>query len=44
MNHCQQSASRLYDKLTYKELIGSSMEQKAMGVSEKMVIFGVVCT
>jgi len=40
MNHCQQSASRLHDKLTYKELVGSGMEQKAMGASEEMGVVG----
>jgi hypothetical protein len=43
VNRCQQSASRLHDKLTYKELDGGGMEQKAMGASEKMGVGGGVC-
>jgi hypothetical protein len=43
VNRCQQSASRLHDKLTYKELVGGGMERIAMGASEKMGIGGVVC-
>lgn len=43
MNHFQQSALRLHDKLTCKELVGSGMEQKAMSASEKMGVVGVVC-
>jgi hypothetical protein len=31
----------LHDELTYKELVGSGMAQKAMGASEKMGVVGI---
>lgn len=39
----EQSASSLNGELTYKELVGSGMEWKAMGACEKMGVVGVVC-